>query len=249
MRAIPAVDADELHLVAFVVAVSRPEGRRVFRRVLRQREQRAKAFLILVVVFLDHDRAVGQLRLKVITAGSAAVFKGADDRCPVGAVGMDTPDAPHDRIVNALRFERAEQNASVSHDHGMQSAGDVDVAHLLDVGSVIVHHKQLQRVPRIAAGRHMRVAVAGEHHPATGNRAGPKVVDAVIQRRLAVLACSKIVRPGCGSGVGCKCLVGQTHCAARRDVHLPDVRAGVLFIDELCVKHGLAVERDVRVHY
>ena len=36
------------------------------RRRLRQLEERAEALLILVVVLLDDDRAVGELRLKVI---------------------------------------------------------------------------------------------------------------------------------------------------------------------------------------
>src|SRR5437763_2354225 len=99
---------------------------------------------------------------KVEPTRRAAGGEGADDWSPVGAGGMDAPDAPQDRVVSALRFQRAEGNPAIPEDHRMQGAGDVQPAGLLYVGTVVVHHEQLQGNLRIAARRHMGVAVAGE---------------------------------------------------------------------------------------
>ena len=65
--------------------------------------------------------------------GAAGAVEGADDRVPVGAVGMDAPDAPGDAAVQALRFERAEHDPAVLEDDRVQGAADVEVADLLDV--------------------------------------------------------------------------------------------------------------------
>ena len=47
---------------------------------------------------------------------------------PVGAVGMDAPDAPVQIVAKALVFQRAEHDAPVLEDHRVQGAGDVQVA-------------------------------------------------------------------------------------------------------------------------
>ena len=84
------------------------------------------------VVILDDDAAVGHLRLKVKRDGSAAQGQSADDRVPVGAIGMNAQDAPAG-VVLALNFDRAEDDAAILEHDRVQGLADVQVADLFHV--------------------------------------------------------------------------------------------------------------------
>ena len=170
------------------------EARHAGRRPRRQLDIGAEALRILVVVQLDDERAVGKLALEVeAIIGAAGAVQGTDDRLPTAAVGPNRPDAPGDAAVNALRFQRAEDDAAILEDDGVQGAADVDVANLLDVAAVVVHDVQLIGDARIAARYLDLIARAGEGEPAAGHGTRPHVVDAAPDRQL--------VRGRCGSGL------------------------------------------------
>src|SRR5262249_13949118 len=137
----------------------------------RQLDVRPETAVVLVVILLDDDRAVGELRLEVEAVRSAAWIEGADERVPVGAVGMDRPNAPKDVTANALRLECAVHNPTVGQRDWMQRAGDVEVADLLQVRRVVVladafmavvHDEELEGDRGVSLGRAEAVAVAGE---------------------------------------------------------------------------------------
>jgi hypothetical protein len=93
-----------------VAQIARAKRRGAGGHARRQLIKRAKTFLILVVIALDNDRLIAELRLKVEAALCSAVpQQGAHDGIPVRAVGMDAPNAPVNAFVQRLRFERAEQ--------------------------------------------------------------------------------------------------------------------------------------------
>ena len=74
--------------------VARSERRAAVRPEHRQFDEPAEAAARLVVVLLGHDRTVGQLRLEVKRVRAFSRQERAQDRPPVGAVGMDAPQAP-----------------------------------------------------------------------------------------------------------------------------------------------------------
>jgi hypothetical protein len=148
----------------------------------------------------------------------------------------------------AMRLERAVEDPAVGQNHGVQGAGNVKIADLLNVVAVVVHGEQLQGDFRIAARRHVGVPVAREDHLAARRRARPEVVNAVAQRRLTLLRRAKIFGPRRRSGVRRKRLLGELHDLSAGDVDLVDVGAGMLGALELGVIHPGRVERNVRVH-
>src|SRR5262249_46848457 len=147
---------------------------------------------------------------------AAMVFIGAEDRPPVGAIGMNAPDASLAAVAQALRFERAEEDAAVLKDHRVQGAADVEMADLLDIPAVVVHDEELHGRTTSLPGRCQAVAVADERDPASRQRARVHVVNA---------------RPGPGlsllrhAGVGRPLLLRQTNGPASFDVDLVDVGA------------------------
>ncbi len=193
----------------------RAEGRGVRRRLRRQLEVHPEAAHGRDVVILDDDAAVGQLRLEVVRDGGAAKRKGADDRVPVGAVGMNAEDTPAG-IVFALDFKRTEDDAAILEHDRVQGLADVQVADLFDVGAVVVHDEQLQR-PLREARRLQAVAVADEGDPAPRQRAGVHVADPPGGGRLPV-GDARVGRP---------LLLREAHGPARLDVDLADVGAPV----------------------
>src|SRR5262245_43196248 len=93
--------------VARIAAEGGAERRLALGHLRRDLVIAAEAAVVLVVVFLGDDAAVGELALEVERVGSAlAGQKGAEDRVPVGAVGMDAPQAPEDAAAQALRLQR-----------------------------------------------------------------------------------------------------------------------------------------------
>src|SRR5207249_4955795 len=119
--------------------------------------------------------------------GAAAAGERATDRFPVGAVRVNAPDAPGDAVAISLRLLRAEDEAPVLEDDGMERPGDVEVTDLFHVAAVVVHDEQLQGLLRGAAWCLERVAVADEGDLAAGQRAGPQVIrTGVAQTGLAI---------------------------------------------------------------
>jgi hypothetical protein len=173
----PAVREEHPHLrVAFAARVAWAKSGRAVGRSQRKLHVRAEAAIVLIVIVLDDDAAIGELALEVEAVG---VVKRADDRLPVRAVGMNAPDAPVDAAVQPLRLQRAEDDPPVGEHHRVQCAGHVQMADLFHVAAVVVHDVELQGVLRVAARRFHRVAIRGEDNLAAGKRAGAEIVDAV----------------------------------------------------------------------
>src|SRR5262249_59469202 len=110
------------------------------------------------VVIADNYALVGKLGLEMEDA-AVVVLVGAQDRPPVGAVGMHAPDAPAAAVAHPLRFECAEDEAAVLEDRRVQGAADVEMADLLDIRPVLGHDEERQRRATPAAWR--REAVPG----------------------------------------------------------------------------------------
>src|SRR5262245_18754899 len=92
--------------------------------------------------------------------------KGADDGPPVGAVGMNAPDAPIEIVAKTLVFQGAEHDAAVLEHDRVQGAADIEVADHFHVAAVVVHDKELEgdAESHVVAARHLEaVAVAGEY--------------------------------------------------------------------------------------
>src|SRR5262249_56023562 len=94
---------------------------------------RAESAVVLVVVFLDDDRSVRQLGLKVKPVGCAARVERTYQRGPVGAVRVNRPDAPEDVAANPLRLQRAEHDPPVLQGDRMQRTRNVEMSDLLQV--------------------------------------------------------------------------------------------------------------------
>src|SRR5690242_16682179 len=96
--------------------------------------------------------------------GGAAV--GTYDGAPVGAIGMNAPDAPIQIGAKSLILQGAEHDAAILERHRMESAGNVEMANHLHVAAVFIHDKELEgnRESHVVAARHLEaIAVAGEH--------------------------------------------------------------------------------------
>src|SRR5262245_17102828 len=195
-----------------------PLPRRGEGRWSRQFDVGAEAAVVLVVILLDDDRAVGELRLEVETVRRAARIEGADERVPIGAVGVDGPDAPKDVTANALRFKRAVHDSAVGQHHWMQCARDVEVADLLQVRRVVVladafiavvHDEELESNSRVSLGGTEAVAIAGEDDAAAGQRARSHAEDAIFVMRLAVFRHAEILGPVRRSCIRRELLIGQ----------------------------------------
>src|SRR5687767_8040585 len=74
-------------------------------------DERSKARIVLVVILLDDQRAVRELRLKMKSVWCAAVIECTHQRRPARAVRIDRPQSPKDVAPQSLRFERAEHDA------------------------------------------------------------------------------------------------------------------------------------------
>ena len=178
--------------VARIALVGRPEGGVAIGRLGRHLVIGAETEVIEVVVRLDDDVAVGELRLEMGGIGGAvADLEGADDRAPLRAVRPNRPHSPQVMAAQPLRFERAEHDPPILEHHGMQGHAEVQVADAFDVTVAelvglrqtgrVVHDEELQRqrIGRIAGlGRLEGVAIADEGQLAAGHRAGAHVVDA-----------------------------------------------------------------------
>src|SRR5438445_5604080 len=178
----------------------------------------AEAAVVLIVILLDDDRAIGELRLEVEPVRCAARIKGTDEWVPVGAVRMDRPDAPKNVTANALGFERAVHDSAVGEHNWVQCAGDVEMADLLEVGRVlvradalvtIIHNEELQGDRWIPLGRTEAVAIAGEDDPAAGQWARAHVEDAILVMRFARLRRVEVFGPVRRSGIGRELLICQ----------------------------------------
>src|SRR5262249_3514386 len=156
---------------------SRTEGWIAIRWAGRQLYVGAEAGIVLVVILFDNEAAVTELRLEVEAVWGSAWIESANEWVPVSAVGMDRPNSPQDVAAPALRFERAIHDAAVLENDGVQRAGDIQMADLLeiggrvvvaDVGVAVIHDEELQGDGRIAAGGAEAVAIAGENELAAG---------------------------------------------------------------------------------
>src|SRR5262249_4351619 len=136
----------------------------------------------------------------------------ADDRPPVGPVGVDAPDAPAGAVAQALRFERAEDDPAVLQDDRVQGAADVEVADLLDVRAVVVHDEQLHAQVMPLPGRYQAGPVADDGDAAARQRTGVHVADGPAGGR-----------PAGAPGIGGPLLPRQALGLARLDVDLVDV--------------------------
>jgi hypothetical protein len=144
----------------------------------------AEAGVVLIVVFLHHQRAVRELRLEMESIRRTTRIKCAHQRRPACSVGANRPDTPQDISTNPLRLQRAEHDPTIRQRHRVQRPGDIQVADLLDIPTEtlvgIIHHEQLQREGRITIRRLEAIAIAGEGYPASGKRAGAHVEHTVI---------------------------------------------------------------------
>src|SRR5262249_55489594 len=157
-------------------------------------------------------------------------------RAPVGAVGMNAPDAPAARVAQALRFEGAEEDTSVLEDDRVQGTADVEVADLLDVAAVIVHDEELHGRAIAPAWPQKAIAVADKGDAPPRQRAGVHVVNALPGRRLALLP---------NPGVACPLLPCQAHRLACLRVDLVHVGAAASGqVVEVSVIDPLRVEGD-----
>ena len=84
---------------------------------------------------------------------------------------------------------------------GCRALADVEVADLLDVRAVVVHHEELQGIDRIAARRLESVAVADERDSAARQRAGVHVVHTVAQPLFVFFLAGVVARPIGHAGV------------------------------------------------
>src|SRR5262245_10638907 len=100
--------------VAWVLLVSRPKWCVAIGPLDGQFVERAEAGVVEVVIRFGHEAFIGKLRLKVRgIRGAVADFEGAEERAPVGAVGMDRPESPQMMATQPLGFERAEHDAAI----------------------------------------------------------------------------------------------------------------------------------------
>ena len=134
-----------------------------------------------LVVRLDHDAFVGELGLEM-DGLAARRAEGAGERTPVGAVGVNGPDAPLLVAAQALRFQRAEHHPAVLEGDGMEGAAEVHRPDQLDVAAVVVHDEQLHGGLGLLADAAIAIAIADEHDLAAGHGAGGQVVDAARMR-------------------------------------------------------------------
>ena len=225
----------------------------------RELDVSAEAGVVLVVVFLDDERMVRELGLKMETIGRAAGIKRTDQRRPAGAVGIDGPDTPEDVAADALGFERAEHDAAIGEHDGMERAAEVEMADFLDVraaaGVGVIHHEELQGDGGVAFGGTEAVAIAREDEASAGERVRSHVEDAVVEVRAAGLGRAEVVGPVGRASVGREGLVGEADDAAGFDVDFENVRAaagrgplvGLLQIVEMREINPLTIEGDYRV--
>src|SRR6185437_9270999 len=87
-----------------------------------------------------HDIPIRKLGLKM----KGGADKGTDDRVPVGAVGMNAPQAPRQSIALALVLQAAEHHSAIAQHNGMQGTANVQMADRLHIATIVVHDKQLQ---------------------------------------------------------------------------------------------------------
>ncbi len=106
--------------IAVAVHKAWAECGHALRRVLREFDISPESAVVLVVIFLDDDRAIGQLRFKVEPVGGSAGIVRADQRVPARAVGLDRPNSPRNAAADALRLERAEHDPPIGERHRMQ---------------------------------------------------------------------------------------------------------------------------------
>ena len=227
-------------------------------------DERPEPAVVLVVILLDHDLAVAQLRLEVEAVGRAAGVERADERVPAGAVRVDRPNAPQNVAAGTLRFERAVHDSAIAKHNRVQRPGEVVVADLLQIGGdrvvrqigvAVVHHEELQADRRVALRGAEAVAVAGERDPPAGQRARPHVVHAVLEVRLTRLALAVVARPVRRARVRGELLVGELHNLLGFHVDFVDVAAllgrtplvGLLHVVKQNVVDPLTVEGDDRV--
>ena len=108
------------HLEVLLLILGRCEGWRVRGRASGKLQVGAEPPHALDVVIAHDDALVRELGLEMKDAATV-VLVGTDDRPPVGAVGMDAPDAPLGAIAQTLRFERTEDDATVLEHDRMQA--------------------------------------------------------------------------------------------------------------------------------
>ena len=96
-------------------------------------------FAIVVASRISAPTLPAEITPADLEDAAVVVLVGAQDRPPVGAVGMNAPDTPATAVAHSLGFERAEDEATVLEDRGVQGAPDVEVADLLDVAAVVAH--------------------------------------------------------------------------------------------------------------
>ncbi len=105
----------------------------------------AKTAVVLVVIFLNYQRTVRELRLEMKSVRGRDRVKRAHQGRPTRAVRMNRPDSPGNFATDALRFQRAEHNPPIRERHWVERASDVQVADLFDIPAQalirIVHDK------------------------------------------------------------------------------------------------------------
>src|SRR5262245_10230836 len=104
----------------------------------------------------------------------------------------------------------------------MQCHADVEMADALDVATIVVHDKELQRM-RQALGRAEAVAVAGEDDLASRQRTRTHVEDAVLDGVFILLGSAEVLHPVARSGVGGELLLGQPDNLPALDVDSANV--------------------------
>src|SRR5262249_49404536 len=97
----------------------------------------AKAFVLSPIVEFHDDAFVRKLSLKM----KSRAPKGTHDGAPVGAVGMNAPDAPIQIGAKTLIFQGTEHDAPILENHRMQGAADVEVADHFHVAAAAIHDK------------------------------------------------------------------------------------------------------------
>ena len=135
----------------------------VSRRAWRKRQQRAEPVVVLIVVFDDREVLVGKLRLKV---ERGCVGKATHEWSPIAAVGPDGPKTPDALVAQSLGFVTGKHDATIFQDCRMQRAAQVQMANLLDVFSIIIHHEQLQIWECVVFVRKKAIPAGSEHHTA-----------------------------------------------------------------------------------
>jgi len=126
----------------------------------------------------------------------------------------------------------------------MQGAVDIQIADLLDIRPVVVHHEQLQRRGGVALGRGEAVAVTGEDQSTAGQRTRSEIVNpGWVQARQHY------------PGVGRERLRGELHDLSGRDVDpeqistLGDQQVGTWLprVPNTGIVHRATVEGDERI--